>query len=102
MLSNKLNSEEYLNKIDAGELLTEDELLDMAYYFSIADEYGENRRWSRWVKTICKLGERYFAVEWDQGLTEMQPDECFDQPYEVKLKEYDKVIHVKEWVPINE
>jgi hypothetical protein len=32
----------------------------------------------------------------------MQPDECFDQPYEVKLKEYDKVIHVKEWVPINE
>jgi hypothetical protein len=69
MLSNELNSEEYLNKIDSGELLTENELLDMAYYFSIADEYGENRRWSRFVTTICKLNDRYFAIEWDQGLT---------------------------------
>lgn len=92
-------AEYYLNKIDNKEELTERELLDMAYGFDIENEYGENRRWSRWVKTICKLNDRYFSIEWDQGLTEMQPDECYDQPIEVELHEWDEVktIHMREW-----
>ena len=101
MLSNEFDAQYYLNKIDAGDHLTERECLNMAYYFDIANEYGENRRWSRWVRTICNLNGRYFAVEWDQGLTEMQDDSCFDQPYEVELHEYDIVQHVKEWVAKN-
>ena len=80
--------------------LNENILGDLVYCYDIDNEYGENRRWSRWVKTIVKLKERYFAIEWDQGLTEMQPDEFYNQPYEVKLKEYDKIIHVKEWIKI--
>lgn len=64
-------AEYYLNKLDNGEELTERECLDMAYEFDIENNYGDNRRWSRYVKTICKLNDRYFAIEWDQGLTEM-------------------------------
>ena len=92
-------AEYYLNKIDNKEELTERELLDMVYGFDIENEYGENRRWSRWVRTICELNGRYFSIEWDQGLTEMQPDECYEQPTEVELHEWDEVqtIHKREW-----
>lgn len=92
------SDEEALALIDSGAILNEDELQELAYYMGIDDEYGENRRWSRWRKTIVDLCGRYFAIEWDEGLTEMQPDEFYEQPYEVNLNEYDKVIHVKEWV----
>ena len=92
------NIDDILKAIDAGEELDEKVLEDLAYYQTIDEEYGENRRWSRFVKSIVDLNGRYFAIEWDQGLTEMQPDEFWEQPYEVELKEYDKVVHVKEWV----
>ena len=61
MLNNEFDAQYYLNKIDANEPLTEQECLNMAYYFDIANEYGENRRWSRWVRTICNLNGRYFG-----------------------------------------
>lgn len=96
------NIDDILKAIDAGEELSEKVLQDLAYYQSIEDTYGENRRWSRWVRSIIDLNGRYFAIEWDEGLTEMQPDEFYEQPYEVELKEYDKVVHVKEWIKKNE
>lgn len=92
------NIDDILKAIDNGVELDERVLEDLAYYQTIYDEYGENRRWSRFVRTIVDLNGRYFAIEWDQGLTEMQSDEFYNQPYEVELKEYDKVVHVKEWV----
>ena len=91
---------EVIKAIDNGEELSESILKDLVYSYDIDNEYGENRRWSRWARTIVELNGRYFAIEWDQGLTEMQPDEFYEQPYEVKLNEYDKVIHVKEWVKL--
>ena len=36
----------------------------------------------------------------EQGLTESQQDSLMNQPYEVELHEYEKVIIVKEWKPI--
>ena len=96
-------AEYYLNKLDNGEELTERECLDMAYEFDIENNYGDNRRWSRMVETICDLNGRYFRVFWDQGLTEMEPDACYEQPYEVELNEYDEVrtVHVRKWVKKN-
>ena len=93
-----INIDEVIKAIDAGKELDENTLCDLAYYYGIDDEYGENRRWSRWRKTILNLNGRYFALVWDEGLTEMQSDEFYEQPYEVELKEYDKMVHVKEWV----
>lgn len=92
------NIDDILKAIDAGEELDGKVLEDLAYYQTIDEEYGENRRWSRWIRSIIDLNGRYFAIEWDQGLTEYQPDEFWNQPYEVELKEYDKVVHVKEWI----
>ena len=92
-------AEYYLNKLDSGEGLTERECLDLVYEFDIENSYGDNRRWSRMVETICNLNGRYFKVSWDQGLTEYQDDACYDQPIEVELHEWDEVktVHIREW-----
>ena len=88
-----------LNKIDSGEKLNESELSSLVWDFEEVDrEYGDNRRWSRSVTSIVKINDRFFCVEWENGLTENQPDEFYDQPYEVEKKTYEKTITIAEWV----
>lgn len=55
-------------------------------------------RWTRGMTTICQLGDKYFAVDWEEGLTEYQENWFDNQPYEVELHEYQKVITVHEWI----
>ena len=95
----KNHYDEYvLHKIDNGEQLTEKELEKMLWSFKEIDtSYGENRRWNRSVRTILEIGGRYFALDWDEGLTECQENEFFNQPVEVKKREYTKTIVVTEW-----
>lgn len=95
----KTHYDEYvLHKIDNGEQLTEKELEKMLWSFKEIDTlYGENRRWNRSVRTILEIGGRYFALDWDEGLTECQENEFYSQPVEVKKREYTKTIVVTEW-----
>lgn len=87
-----------LSKIDNGEELTENELSEFCWNFNIVDvSYGENRRWSRSVRSIIEIGGRYFALNWEEGLTECQENEFYNQPIEVEKKEYTKTITVTEW-----
>lgn len=92
--------QEIYDKLMAGTPLTESELRGCVRSYSISDDYGENRRWSRFVASICQIGDKYFQIDWDEGLTESQPDEFYDQPYEVEKREYDKVVHVVEWIKV--
>lgn len=56
----------------------------------------DSSRWYDYVKTILKLGDRYMAVEWNRGKTELQDDDFEDvEFYEVVPKE--KTIKVLEW-----
>jgi len=87
-----------LNKIVAGTRLSTRELSDiLEYEIESEREYGENRRWSRSVSSIIKLLDRYFYLNWEEGLTEMQENKFYDQPYEVKKHTYEKTIIVTEW-----
>ena len=91
--------EEYmLGKIDSGEELTETELSELCWNFNVVDiSYGENRRWSRSIRSIIEICGRYFALDWEAGLTEYQENEFYNQPVEVEKKEYTKTITVTEW-----
>ncbi len=93
---------ELLKKIDSGEELTRSELCDIIFEFEIEREDGDNRRWSRSVITISKIGDRYFSTTWEEGLTECQENEYYYQPVEVEKKTYEKTITVNEWVPVNQ
>lgn len=85
------------DKILKGEELTERELSLITNY-EVSREEGENRRWSRTIHSVVKLNEHYFMVVWEQGLTEMQENEFYDQPYEVEKHTYEKTLTVTEWV----
>jgi len=86
-----------LEKIDNGENLTERELSTLSGEYEVDRENGDNRRWSRSVSSYIQLEDRFFCVDWEEGLTESQPDEFYNQPYEVEKKTYEKTITVTEW-----
>ena len=88
-----------VEKIDKKEDLTEKELKALVFECEEVDRtYGENRRWTRGVQSVVKLCGRYFLVYWDEGLTECQDNEFYDQPYEVEKKTYEKTVTVNEWI----
>ena len=91
-----------VKKIENKEPLTEQELRDLVSEYDVETEYGDNRRWTRSVNTIVKLCDRYFSIEWEEGLTEYQESEFYNQPYEVRKEEEVKTIVVVNWVKVNE
>jgi hypothetical protein len=88
-----------LEKIDSGEKLSERELKTLVFECNEEERIeGDDRRWQRSIKSIIKFENRYFAISWEQGLTENQEDDFYNQPYEVTKKTYEKTITVTDWI----
>ena len=71
------------------------EFIDCYCYFVKRAEFCD--RWTRHITTICKLNERYYAVEWDAGLTEYGENYYDEQPYEVFPEEEKQIFIVNKW-----
>lgn len=93
---------EILAKIDSGEELSERELSNIVFDYEF-DQAGNGScgRWAEHMNTIVLIGERYFSIKWDRGLTECQENEFENQPVEVFKKKYKKTIIVTEWVKLD-
>lgn len=79
--------EELEEKIYNGEHLTAEEISEALFSLDeVETKYGENRRWSRSARTIIKVKDKLFCIEWEEGLTEIQENEYYNQPYEVEEK----------------
>lgn len=89
-----------LEKIDNNEKLSESEIRELVCN-SIEDQYGDNNRWTRGVESIVQIGNRFFSICWEEGLTEYQENEYYSQPVEVEKVTYEKTITVTEWKEIN-
>ena len=87
-----------IEKLYAGEELSTGELRYLATGFSLdyvepgdyihVDEFdGDIGRWTQDVQTIIKVGEDLWAINWERGLTEMQENLFYEQPYRVVRKE---------------
>lgn len=88
-----------VQKIESHEDLTEKEIRALVFECNEVERCeGENRRWSRTVSSIIELCGRFFKIIWEQGLTENQDDSFYEQPYEVELDSYKKVIEVHNWI----
>lgn len=84
-------------KIYNGKHLTRAELENAIYEGDVIDtEYGENRRWTRFVRSIIKVEDKLFCIEWEEGLTEYQVNYFYAQPYEVE--EVEKTIVIKNYI----
>lgn len=91
-----------VQKLMSGEELNESEIKELKWESNVIEETnGENRRWTRSVDTIIEVDGRYFCIMWEQGLTECQPDEYWEQPYEVERITTTKTITVDEWYAVN-
>lgn len=73
-----------VEKIDNKELLTKDELEKLVFEEEFNTTRNEPRGWSCTATSIFKHKDRMFAIVWENGLTENQPNEFMEQPYEVK------------------
>lgn len=99
-----MTNKDILAKIDSGEKFTESEISELVFEFDeVEREKGDGGRWTQSITSYIRIGERYLCVEWDRGLTEMQEDEFYYQPYEVERKTYQKIIpehivEIAEWV----
>lgn len=93
---------DFLEKYDRGEKFSEGELKEFVFELLewAGEKEGEEHRWYRKVQTIVKVGERYFSILWNRGLTELQENEFPYQPKEVIKKTYEKTIEVTEWVKV--
>ena len=66
--------------------------------YAVDEESDSSGRWYDYVTTILKMGDRYFAFDWNRGKTEMQDDDFDDaEYYEVVPKT--KTITMTEYVP---
>lgn len=84
-----------LNKIDNNIKLSYDEMEKLVWEHSI-DRIKNNKENN--IKTIVKIGERYFLIKWKDSSTQLKANQYFGQPYEVIKKEYNKIVHVVEWI----
>ena len=76
--------EQYIiDKYDNKEPLTKEEVRELIWDYDYERIEGESRRWNRWINVIIKLKDRYFRVGFDEGLTEMQPNEYYTDIVEV-------------------
>lgn len=91
-------------KIDKGEHLTEQEIMDFLWKCGeeIETNEGTSHRWTKDMETILKVCDRYWCVPWGKGLTEYQENYYDKQPYEVVEHSYKKTIIVKEWQRVKE
>lgn len=80
--------EEILKKLSNNEKFDEDELEELLEYElrDERDEYDE-RRWSMATYSIIQLGDDFYGLTWDRGLTEMQENSFYAQPRKVIRKE---------------
>ena len=63
---------------------------------------GEDRRWSRSNTTIVELEGKYYAIVWEQGLTEKQENDYPEQDAkEVKKVEKEIKKIITEWVEVD-
>lgn len=88
--------------LENGIPLDNQDLREIPWSFCEEDrEVGENRRWSRSITSYFSYGKdgekKYFALDWEEGLTEMQENEFYSQPYFVTPREITETITRTVW-----
>lgn len=92
--------DEVLRKIDAGEALTEKEIRTLVLCGYAVEEIEHSvGRWERQVSSIVEIKDRYFSIDWSEGLTEIQ-ENSFDDFYPEEVESYEETVVVKKWRPI--
>lgn len=88
---------EILDKLNKHEKLEEWEIENLVIENKVDEEVNDRGRWEDYMFTVVKLGDKYFGINWNRGLTENQEDSFMDVPYEVEKRTETKTITVDKW-----
>lgn len=84
------------DKIIEGIDLTKEDLKDLACEFTFYEIENDRDSFTVDTQSIVKLRNKYFAINWQQGLEDFEDSKFDAQPYEVK-----KVNQMTtKWIPI--
>lgn len=91
-------------KMAKGIELKEDDLRELIWgRNTLYTEEGEDRRWSKSVTTVIEADDGViYAIDWEKGLTESQPDEFYEQPKKVRLEKREVVTVVTNVIYLDE
>jgi hypothetical protein len=97
---------EFLARYDVGEEFNEKELQEIFWLdfeededdtcHVIEEEYDHPRHWSRNHTEWVNINECFFELNADEGLTELQDTNYWEQPKEVNLTQVTRTITVTE------
>ena len=91
------DGDNFIEAFDSGYVFNESDLEEIVSEYGIGTDYDDNLCWVRPAYTIVCFDNRYFGIPWSEGLTEMQPNEFYDQPEELFRVEREKTIKVVEY-----
>ena len=105
------SDKELLEALYSGQHLNEQDIRYLLWVLGCEVDFQAfySRRWTQSVSTIIRLPspndlntytEDLWYIDCDQGLTELQKNECGQQPYRVKCVE--KTVVVKNYIRIDE
>ena len=85
-----VNEKEIISKILNNQPLTEQERKYCVW--ECIGEYVDtiekgSGRWMCYITTVFKIGEQYYAIDWERGLTEIQDNMYLNDPYPVERHE---------------
>lgn len=68
----------------------------------VDEQEGEEHRWVKDMSTIFDIGGQLYCINWQQGLTEMQENEYFNQPYKVRREEKEVTTTVVSYIAVED
>lgn len=74
---------------------------DLIYFYDwdeeVDDIYGDVHRWTIDIVSIRRKGDKYYAIHWEQGLTENQEND-FICAYIEEVRPVKRMVETTEWV----
>lgn len=85
-------------KVDNNESLSEQEIEDLVEYdeYFVNREDGEDNRWSKYIYIVINLFDKYYSFYYEQGLTEMQPNQ-YDSQKLVEVHPHKQIVETIVW-----
>lgn len=70
--------DEILNNFDNGISMSDADMSEAIFMYEIDREDLDEYRWTTLIRSVIKVKDRYFEIDWIQGNTEMQEDDFSD------------------------
>lgn len=80
---------------------TEDEVKELIWESEVERNILDSSRWSMSMESFVEFEGKYYRVYWEQGSTEYQENEYYDQEA-TQVERKTKTIEVTDWFPVGD